>query len=192
MEIALFGGSFDPFHVGHGMIAAYVAEFGGVDQVWVMPTPGNPLKRQQEYMASYEQRLEMARLAMEERFNVVISDFEASLPRPNYSYETLCALRERYPRHRFHMLVGGDNLRDFKLWRNADRIISEFGIIVYPRPGVAVEENNLPGIRVLKNAPQMMMSATFLRRIMAEGHSPENFVAPAVAEYIRQNKLYGL
>lgn len=192
MKIAVYGGSFDPFHIGHGIVAQYVAQWGGVDEVWVMPSARNPLKVADSYMATDEQRLDMARCGTTGCVGVNVSDFEYSMPSPSYSYDTLCALRHKYPEHDFTLLVGGDNWECFDKWRNSDKIIREFGVIVYPRPGtkVEIEPGSEDRVSVLEDAPQVMMSSTFLRRVISEGFSVVNFVSPEVAEYIKQNKIY--
>ncbi len=128
MEIGIYGGTFDPVHIGHAVVGSYVAQFGGVDEVWMLVSPLNPLKDGQRRLFTDCQRLEMARLAMAGCPRVRVSGFEMSLPVPSYTYGTLCALRDSYPEHSFRLVAGADNLRDFRLWRNPGGILREFGL----------------------------------------------------------------
>ncbi len=140
--IAVYGGSFDPVHTGHTMIASQVASLPGVDEVWLMVSPENPFK-QGRRMAPEARRLEMARLAVADLDNVEVSDFEFSLPRPSYTYNTLRALRDAYPDCTFRIIIGADNWRDFAAWRSGREIASEFGVIVYPRPDTPIPADNI-------------------------------------------------
>ena len=124
MEIGIYGGTFDPVHIGHAVVGSYVAQFGGVDEVWMLVSPLNPLKDGPRRLFTDCQRLEMARLAMAGCPRVRVSGFEMSLPVPSYTYGTLCALRDSYPEHSFRLVAGADNLRDFRLWRNPGGIMT--------------------------------------------------------------------
>ncbi|MDE6631620.1 MAG: nicotinate (nicotinamide) nucleotide adenylyltransferase, partial [Muribaculaceae bacterium] len=133
MNIGIFGGSFDPIHEGHVNLAKYVLDHTDLDEVWLMVSPLNPLKPQ-GYVATNEQRLEMARLAVEGIPGIRVSDFEFHLPIPSYTYKTLTELKKSYPDHDFRLIIGGDNWADFYRWRNPKEIVSDFGVIIYPRP----------------------------------------------------------
>ena len=109
MNIAVYSGSFDPIHTGHAMLASYCAQYcDGIDQVWLMVSPQNPLKPVTT-TAGERQRLDMARLVAEGCNGVYASDFETGLPRPSYTYHTLCALRRQMPQHHFRLMIGSDN-----------------------------------------------------------------------------------
>ncbi|MDE6380077.1 MAG: nicotinate (nicotinamide) nucleotide adenylyltransferase [Muribaculaceae bacterium] len=204
MKVGIFGGSFDPIHYGHIRLAQYVLENTDLDEIWLMVAPLNPLKPQ-GYVASDEQRLEMARLAVAEIPGIRVSDFEFSLPIPSYTYNTLLRLKETYPEIDFRLIIGGDNWAHFDSWRNPQEIIDEFGLIVYPRPG---EDLSLQSsvfshkpsscITILKDAPQMPVSSTQLRSALENQSdaSPSTFglihdsVHPQVMEYIEKNGIY--
>lgn len=174
MKVGIFGGSFDPIHNGHIHLAQYVLDHTDLDEVWLMVSPLNPLKPQ-GYVASNEQRLEMARLAVEGIPGIKVSDFEFSLPTPSYTYNTLRRLKEAYPDIDFRLIIGGDNWANFDHWRNPQEILDEFGLIVYPRPG---EEIRTPSnsqliidnssLIILKNAPLMPLSSTAIRHLLSE------------------------
>lgn len=191
MNIAIYPGSFDPPHLGHTMVASYVAQWGEVDEVWLMPSAINPLKVENGPKGSDAARLAMCREAVKKLPNVDYSSIELTLPRPSYTYDTLLALRSRFPGYRFRLIIGSDNWLIFSRWRNAERIIREFGLIVYPRPGYDVDPDSLPeNVTLLPEAPMMLVSSTFIRKAIADGKNPAGFVMPGVAEYIAKYRLY--
>lgn len=189
MKIGIYSGSFDPIHTGHAMVANYVAQWGGVDEVWLMVSRQNPLKEGRHPLDDHH-RLAMARLVAGECDCVKASDFEMHLPLPSYTYVTLTKLREAYPEHDFTLIVGSDNWVDFGRWRDADKIIKEFGLLIYPRPGYEVP--NLPheGVRVLGNGPTSFISSTFVREALRNGRNVKFFVPLNVAAYINHHNLY--
>lgn len=199
MRIALYGGSFDPIHTGHTMIARYVADSGIADAVWLMVSPQNPWKQESD-MASEADRLAMARLATASIGNVEVSDFEMHLPRPSYTIDTLHALREAYPQHSFRLIIGADNWRDFSGWRNAEEILSDYGVIVYPRPGVSMTSSpgaSLPSpeegrtVILPSTAPLSDVSSTLIRERLKAGLTPPpGALHPDVAAYIAAHRLY--
>lgn len=193
MTAGIFGGSFDPIHVGHVALARYALEHAGLDEVWLMVSPRNPLKPHAT-IASNEQRLEMVRLATEDIKGLRVCDFEFSLPIPSYSWLTLTTLREAYPDISFRLIIGGDNWADFDRWKNPDLIREEFGVIVYPRPGEEIPVPP-PGVTILADAPQMPISSTQIRQLCkCQDPDSKKILAKAlpsgVLDYIRQHKLY--
>ena len=193
MTVGVFGGSFDPIHVGHVALARYALAHGGLDEVWLMVSPRNPLKPHAT-LASDEQRLEMARLATEGIRGIRVSDFEFSLPVPSYSWLTLTKLREAYPDISFRLIIGGDNWADFDRWKNPDLIREEFGVIVYPRPGEEIPFPP-PGVTILADAPQMPVSSTQIRNILRDNKSLsasqlKEILNPKVFNYIKSHNLY--
>ncbi len=209
MNIGIFGGSFDPIHQGHVNLAKYVLDHTDLDEVWLMVSPLNPLKPQ-GYVASNEQRLEMARLAVEGIPGIKVSDFEFHLPIPSYTYKTLTELKKNYPDHDFRLIIGGDNWATFDRWRNHEEILKEFGIIVYPRPGEdlnsqlsnpnsqlaapKLKQVSILNSQFLKNAPQMPISSTQIRNLL--NSSPSTLdpslisLSPSVLEYILTNHIF--
>ncbi|MDE6697045.1 MAG: nicotinate (nicotinamide) nucleotide adenylyltransferase [Muribaculaceae bacterium] len=200
MKIGVFGGSFDPIHNGHIRLAQYVLDHTDLDEVWLMVSPLNPLKPQ-GYVATNEQRLEMARLAVEGIPGIRVSNFEFHLPIPSYTYKTLTELKKAYPGNEFLLIIGGDNWADFDRWRNPEKILSEFGIIVYPRPGESLQDPlsspftlDSSKILILDGAPQMPISSTEIRNRIK--HNPSNLnpstlpLDTEVVNYIRYHNLY--
>lgn len=189
--IVVYGGSFDPIHIGHAALAGIVSRLPGVDGVIILVSPANPLKAG-ERDASESDRLEMTRLVAANLPNVEASDFEFSLPRPSFTINTLEALRNANPDTDFRLLIGADNWQLFSRWRDAERIISEFGVIIYPRPGYEIEsDETLPeNVTVLKNIPTFEISSTYIRDEISRGHDVTYLVTPEVARYINERKLY--
>lgn len=173
------------------MVASFVAQWGYADEVWLMPSGLNPLKTGHGPKVGDNDRLEMARLACEGIPGVEASGFELTLPRPTYTYVTLCRLREAYPACSFRLVIGSDNWKVFGQWRDTDKIISEFGVIIYPRPGYEVERGELPsGVELIEEAPLVLMSSTFVREAVGAGRSAAGFCPQAVAQYIADRGLY--
>lgn len=189
MIIGIYSGSFDPIHTGHAMVANYVAQWGGVDEVWLLVSRQNPLKEEHEPLAD-KYRLDMAKLVAEECDGVKASDFEMHLPLPSYTYVTLTKLREIYPEHEFKLIIGSDNWVNFGRWRDAHKIIKEFGLLVYPRPGYEVPDTPPEGVKVIGSGPTSFISSTFVREALREGANVKFFVPLNVARYIEEHNLY--
>lgn len=182
MDIGIFSGSFNPVHVGHLALANYLCEFGGMDEVWFLVSPHNPLKDEAGLMPDAE-RLRLVRLATEGYARFRASDFEFHLPRPSYTVNTLRALRAQYPVHTFHLIIGADNWALFPRWREWEQIIAENRVVVYPRPGYPLPSaaDLPPHVRTV-SSPVFEVSSTFIRQAMAEGRDVRYFLHPAVYE----------
>lgn len=175
VRTGIFGGSFNPIHIGHLALANYLCEFEGLDEVWFMITPHNPLKKQAELMPD-NFRLELARLAIQgyDKFNA--SDFEFGLPQPSYTIHTLDALKKAYPEREFHLIIGADNWKLFPRWKESQRVLQENKILVYPRKGSEIDANFLPPTVKLVHAPLVEVSATFIRNAIIEGKDVRYFL----------------
>lgn len=191
MNIGIYCGSFNPPHIGHATMAAYIAGFvDEIDELWLLASPQNPLKSPEE-LAPERHRMAMTRLLAHSVAGVKASDFELSLPTPSYTFKTLESLTAAYPEHKFSLIIGSDNWTLFDRWKNPEQIISRYGVWIYPRPGYDVDETSLPaGVRVIKDAPTVDISSTFLRRAIAEGRNVASFTPPGVAEYALAHNLY--
>lgn len=189
MTIGIYSGSFDPLHTGHAMVANYIGQAGIVDEVWLMVSRRNPLK---ETLTPEDDshRLKMAELVAKDCRGVKASDFELRLPLPSYTYVTLCRLRDEYPQHKFKLIVGSDNWHHLGRWRDADKIIREFGLIIYPRPGYPLPELPPKGVEVLPSGPTAHVSSSFIRDLLRKKGNINFFVPTSVANYIRENDLY--
>lgn len=176
MRIGVFGGSFNPIHIGHCMIASMAASTETIDEVWVMVSPQNPLKSESGLIPEQE-RLRLARLALEDCRDVKVSDFEFHLPKPTYTYSTLRALKKEYPQHDFRLLIGSDNWLLFNKWRDSEKIISEFGIVIYIRPDYPIEGKLPENVEVLEGMPQLFLSSTMIRSRLEQG-LPIDYLVP--------------
>lgn len=189
MTIGIYGGSFDPIHTGHAMIANFVAQCNVVDEVWIMVSRQNPLKTHGVY-ASDIHRLKMASLVADKCKNVRVTDIEMSLPLPSFTYESLKELKKRYPENDFKIIIGSDSLTNFESWRNHDIILKEFGVIVYPRPGYNMPSEEKPGMKYLNGAPEFSISSSLIREYVSSGWNINYFVPVDVSDYIIKNNLY--
>lgn len=188
-RIGIFGGSFNPIHNGHlGLASAFVAR-RWVDEVWLMVSPQNPLKQHAGLMDE-NVRLELARLAVEGVSGVQASDFEFHLPRPSYTWRTLAALEETYRDDVFVLIMGADNWQIFPQWKKAADLLRRYEIIVYPRPGIAVDASSLPEHVRLFDAPLFPWSSTEIRQRLHAGLPIDGMVPEAVARVIGERHLY--
>lgn len=188
MKIGIFGGSFDPIHCGHAMVANYVSQLGELDCVWLMPSPQNPIK--QTVVADFWHRLNMCRIVASKCHAVEVSDFENKLPAPHYTYETLRALRDSFPQDEFKLIIGSDNWESFRKWRNPDKIIDEFGLIVYMRPGFKVDGQLPENVTLINDAPTAFISSTLIRKMLNSDLNLNYLIDSDVMRYIKDNKLY--
>jgi nicotinate-nucleotide adenylyltransferase len=183
MITGIFSGSFNPIHIGHLALANWICEYGGVDELWFLVTPQNPLKNEGDLLDE-NIRLEMVKAAIEDYPKFKASDFEFSLPRPSYSITTLLALKEKYPDRDFALIIGADSWEIFPQWKDFGNIIDEFSVIIYPRSGYEI---NIP--ETFKNvrkveAPLLEVSSTFIRQSVKEGKDVRFFLPAAVRRYL--------
>lgn len=186
--IGILGGSFNPVHAGHMMLASYLSQWKYVDEVWLTLSPRNPLKEPGELLPDMK-RLSMLNIALKSAVGIDICDIELTMPKPSYTINTLDLLRERYPEYRFKVIIGSDNWRIFDQWRASRRILDEFGVLVYLRPGYPVERRHVDGLEVV-DAPMMNVSSTFIREAIARGRNMNYFLPAGVYKYIVDNRLY--
>lgn len=186
--IGILGGSFNPVHIGHLIIASYISQWGYVDKVWLTLSPQNPLKDQRGMIPDLK-RLAMLNMATRSIRDIETSDIELSLPRPSYTINTLDALSKAHPAKRFKLIIGSDNWRIFSQWREHQRILDEYGVIVYPRPGYEIERMAVDGMEVA-HAPLVDISSTFIRNAIAQGKNCSLFLPQGVFKYISDNKFY--
>ncbi|MBD5276860.1 MAG: nicotinate-nucleotide adenylyltransferase [Bacteroides sp.] len=186
--IGLLGGSFNPVHAGHMMLASYLTQWGYVDKVWLTLSPRNPLKDPAGLLPD-TRRLAMLTIATKGADRIATCDIELSMPRPNYTINTLDLLARRYPTKRFKLIIGSDNWQIFDKWREAERILDEYGVIVYPRPGYPVEDGNVDGMELVSPITADI-SSTQVRDAIARGRDMTYFLPPGVYKYIVDNKLY--
>ncbi|HLT65125.1 MAG TPA: nicotinate (nicotinamide) nucleotide adenylyltransferase, partial [Flavobacterium sp.] len=132
MKVGLYFGTFNPVHIGHLIIANHLAENSDLDEIWMVVTPHNPLKKKAGLLEDYH-RMHMIHLATENYDKLKPSDIEFKLPQPNYTINTLVHLKEKYPKYHFSLIMGEDNLKSFPKWKNYKVILEDYEVYVYPR-----------------------------------------------------------
>lgn len=184
MRIGLYFGSFNPIHLGHLDVATYMVQHIPCDQVWFVPSPLNPHKKQ-ETLIPAEIRLQWVKSAIENKENLSFSDIEFTLGIPSYTHRTLLKLIEEFPQYQFHLIMGGDNLSGFHKWQNAEEIAQLAPLHVYARPGFETPPNPLPFNATWHQAPLIDISATDIRNRLEHNLSinhlvPENLISDIV------------
>lgn len=190
MRIGIFGGSFNPIHTGHTRLGQWLVRKNYVDELWFMVSPLNPLKQDSTELLPDELRLQLARLAVEGKTGLRVSDFEMHLPRPSYMVHTLAQLRQAYPQHEFLLIIGADNWLRFNQWRNSEEIMLHHRLLVYPRPGYALDTASMPQGVSLVATPLFDISSTQIRQAIANGHYHGRGLSPKVWKSIKQNRYY--
>jgi nicotinate-nucleotide adenylyltransferase len=175
IRTGIFGGSFNPIHKGHIILAHQLKKQAALDEVWLMVSPQNPLKQHTDLLDDVA-RMEMARKAVEGEEGIMACDYEMHLPKPSYTWNTLQALSRDYPDREFVLMIGGDNWELFDRWYHAEDIRQHFEIVVYTRT---------PG-----DAGFIDISSTEIRRRIREGLSFEDLVPTAVADIIKEKGYY--
>ena len=189
IKTGIFGGSFNPIHNGHISLARQLKEKAGLDEVWLMVSPQNPMKRQTDLLSD-EARLQMARLALEHETGIIACDYEMHLPKPSYTWLTLQALSRDYPDRQFVLMIGGDNWTIFHRWYHADDILQNYQVVVYPRRDEQPVKKALPAGVTMVEAELLDVSSTEIRQRIREGRSIQELVPPSVAAFIKQEGYY--
>jgi nicotinate-nucleotide adenylyltransferase len=169
MKVGLFFGSFNPIHIGHLVIANYMAEHSDLDQVWFVVTPHSPFKKKHTLLDNY-QRLEMVYRATKDYTKLKPSDIEFNLPQPNYTINTLVYLQEKHPSHEFALIMGEDNLKGLHKWKNYELILENHHIYVYPRVSEIEINPQLKDHKKIHfiDAPIMELSSTYIRNAIKD------------------------
>lgn len=186
---ALFFGSFNPIHVGHLIIANSMLQQEGLDEVWLVVSPQNPLKERATLLDD-QYRLEMVRRAVADNPRLKVCDIEMHLPLPSYTVVTLDALQEKYPEREFCLIMGSDNLATFTRWRNYEYILEHYRLLVYPRPGsehCALREH--PNV-TMAEVPMMDISSSHIRAQIAAGHDVRYLLTEPVHRYLTEMRFY--
>jgi nicotinate-nucleotide adenylyltransferase len=194
-RIGLFGGSFDPPHVAHLAVAEAAREQARLDRVLWIPAATSPFKAGEE-TSEGRHRLEMVRLAIAGNPAFDTDDLEIARGGISYTVDTIEEIADRHPDAELRLIIGGDSLRTFERWREPRRIVETAALLVYRRAGDSSASGDLPdwlSARVtFVEAPAIDLSATHLRRMLAEGRSGRYLVPDAVLEYAARQGLYRL
>ncbi len=200
MKIGLFFGSFNPIHVGHMVIANHLASSHGFDQIWLVVSPQNPLKKKETLLEDYH-RLALVNVAVEDNPKLRGSNIEFELPIPSYTVTTLAYLKEKHPTYFFSLIMGEDNLRTFHKWYNFQEIVDNFSIFVYPRafsldevkrfhqePEHALLQHQ--NVHFCEDVPVMKISSSFIRSAIKEGKDVRYLLTDPVLKYIDEMNFY--
>jgi len=191
MKIGLFFGTYNPIHVGHLIIANHLAEHSDLDQIWLVVTPQSPHKTKQSLLDDH-QRLELVFRATKDFPKLAPSAIEFNLPQPNYTVNTLAYLEEKHPEHQFALIMGEDNLRSLPKWKNADVIMGNYPIYVYPRKLKTASDSVSYSSETVTHihAPIMEISSTFIRQQIKDGKNIKPLLPLAVWDYIDEMNFY--
>jgi len=191
MKIGLYFGTFNPIHVGHLIIANYLAENSDLDKVWFIVTPHSPFKKKSTLLDN-RQRYNMVYEATKDYHKLEPSDIEFNLPQPNYTINTLTYLQEKYPNYDFALIMGEDNLKSLHKWKNYELILQNHHIEVYPRISKGRLEHRFEGHEKINivDAPIMELSSTLIRKSIKEGKNIRPMLPEYVWKYIDEMNFY--
>jgi nicotinate-nucleotide adenylyltransferase len=188
MKIGIFPGSFNPVHIGHLAIANYIAEFESFDEVWFLITPQSPLKGLSEIIPQ-ELRLELVdeSIAGYEKFKTCTIEWD--MPKPSYTIATLQKLKITYPDYKFELIIGSDNWELFHRWKDYQRILNNFKVVVYPRRGSHHTHIDHFNVRMCQ-APMFEISSTFIRKQLAKKKNVRFFLPNGVYERLVASGIF--
>lgn len=200
MKVAVYSGSFNPIHKGHIAVIRYLLDVAGYDSVYLIVSPHNPFK-EVSLADSGEKRLAAVREAIRRnglQDRVLVDDIEFGMPLPSYTIRTLDALQAREPANRFTLVIGGDNVSRMLEWKDAERLMEQYGLVVYPRKGYNMvrdarilkqkhrnaermfesgDRHKPFHIKLLKDAPLVEVSSSEIREMISRGEDVTSLLA---------------
>jgi nicotinate-nucleotide adenylyltransferase len=185
MKVAIFGGTFNPIHYGHLLLAESAREQLALDRVVFIPANLPPHKRT-AHVVSGEVRLELIRLAIRDQPAFVVSDIELQRPAVSYTLETIKILRRQLPEAKLYLLIGQDMLS--VRWLGWDEIKRLATVVVAQRPGAKAPRRE-KGLKWM-TMPQVEIASSEIRARLRAGRSIRYLVPPAVERYLRQHRVY--
>lgn len=201
MKTGIMGGTFNPIHNGHLMLAEHVMEEFGLDEIWFMPNGNPPHKRQESIGTSTSDRLEMVRIAIGDCPKFSIQPYEAEKKTVSYSYQTMEEFRKSYPDRDFYFIIGADSLFQMETWGHPDRLLSCCTVIAAKRDSKETDQDMQKHISyleekyhaqiLLSRSPVFEVSSSEIREMIQRNHPIEGLVPDGVADYIRENHIYG-
>jgi nicotinate-nucleotide adenylyltransferase len=193
MTIGVFGGTFDPIHWGHLVLAEEARNAAGLDRILFVPSAVPPHKQGRE-LTAWSHRMAMVRLAIDGIHGFEVSDIESDPGRPHYSLDTMDRLAGRHAEDRLSFIIGSDSLLDMPGWRSPAAIVERWPLVVLARPGFdpATADPAFTANMTLVDGVQVAVSSTLVRQRLASGRPVRFLVPDTVIEYARRNGLYGL
>jgi nicotinate-nucleotide adenylyltransferase len=198
VRVGIFGGSFDPIHIGHLVLAQVALEEARLDRVLFVPAAINPLKVGRD-TTSGEHRYQMVRLAVEGHPQFAVSDWEVSRPGPSFTVETLEHLRAQMPQDELFFLIGADNLPILPRWKRIERIAELAVLLAFTRPGFDLKEATehvvqecpaLAGRMRYIEMPALEISSTWIRERLMKKLPVTHLLPASVIRYSEENRLY--
>ena len=190
-KIGLYFGTFNPIHIGHLILANHFAETTDLDEVWLVVTPQNPMKRKDSILDNHH-RLELVYKATYDYPKLRPSDIEFGLPMPNYTINSLTHIEEKHPDKQFVLLMGEDNLVSFPKWKNYELILDRYELYVYPRKTdrtIPKQFQNNPKINLI-DAPQIELSSSAIRKSIKANHNIRPLLPPESWLYLDEMNFY--
>ena len=184
MKTGLYGGSFNPIHIGHTQLSQALLDLHLVDEMWLLVSPQNPFKVNQKLLDD-NARLELAQLAVKDIPHITACDYEFHLPRPSYMVNTLEHLRKDFPEREFVLIIGADNWERFPHWYKYKEILAHHQVIVYPRTGYKLKD--IPEGVTIADTPLIDISSTEIREKISNPTYNGEGLHPAVWEEIKNN-----
>ncbi|SRR5260370_23997623 len=200
MRIGVFGGTFDPVHYGHLILAEQCREQGRLDQVWFVPAPRPPHKADRP-LTRFDQRVEMLALAVAGNPAFRVDEIEKERTGPSFTVDTLAEFQKQHPQDEFYLLVGSDTLQDLPHWHDPVGVLRRAGLMVMLRPNhplLSAEElrasvplpEDVPLRMEVAETPLIDISSRDLRRRVVRGRSLRYFLPRAVEVYIQEKQIY--
>lgn len=190
MKVGLLFGSFNPIHIGHLIIAQAVLNNKLADEVWFVVSPQNPFKVSLDLLDENE-RLVMVKEATKSNIHFVVSDVEFSLSKPSYTYQTIEVLKNTYPKNSFSIIIGSDNLVIFHKWKQFESILKHCELIVYPRNGYELKNEEIPTEKyTLLDVPMIDISSTQIRNMCKKGESVRYIVDDNTFTILKEKGYY--
>ena len=197
-KVGILGGTFDPFHYGHFMLAKTAYEQFDLDEVWIMPN-GNPPHKRNIEQTDFEIRCEMIHIAIKDASYMVLCEYEGSEESYHFTYQTLGEFHRLYPENEFYFIIGADSLIDFPTWREPGIIAKLCTLLVACRDDsgfddleakIAEMKERYDADCLIMNSPKVDAASSEIRKFVSEGMDISAYVGAEVSEYIRENKLY--
>ncbi len=192
MKLGIFGGTFDPPHAGHLIVAEHVREQLGLERVIFIPAVIPPHKQQRPDITAAEGRLEMVRRAIADNPSFSLSDTEIQRGGVSFSVDTLKSLRMEYPSDGLYLLIGMDNVRDFRTWKDPEMIKRIAHVVVMTRPGFQPDDDIQGDLKAMTvcEVPEIGISSREIRDRVEKGRSIRYLVPSEVLVYIAEHRLY--
>ena len=192
INVGLFGGTFDPVHIGHLAIAEYLREQLKLDEIWFIPANIHPLKNN-DLISSSKHRIKMLELAIADNPYFKINSIELLYEKPSYTVDTIKNLKNEYAEEvgLFYFFIGMDNVNDLQHWKNPDELFELCRVIAFGRPGFTNIANSIYSSKVkFVEVPLFEISSTEIRNRIVDDRSVKYLIPAEVLNYIKTNELY--